>query len=302
MRLPWRKSKKEPVRSAHIEEANYLFRRSRTLTGSLSDSVKTVGEPRAALKSERVKQHTLRSYRRRIGARLLICLVIAAGLYGLLSQFIGSVTIASKNMIPEASKQRYTETIEAYLSASPTQRFSFSLASEKLLATVQQKHPEVEKLSLSRFGVTAPTIASLSLRTPVIVWDVQGVTYYIDSQGVAFQSYTGSQPTLRVEDNTGIALEATSSPASEKMLRYIGRLVALVSEAGYSVERLELPAGTSRQINLYLQGRGYPIFVSSDRDPAGQVADVKNVLAYFDMNRIVPAYVDARVSSKAYYQ
>lgn len=298
----FRRKKSEPIRTAHIEDDSYAFRRSRTLTGSLSNSVQTVREDRAALKSDRVKQHDLRRHRRKIGFLLFACLLAAAIIYLLVSQFIGSVTIASKSALSVEKQQAYAAAINKYLSTSPGERFSFSLQKDRLLADLQSQHAEVEFISLSRFGVGQASIADIKIRVPVISWDLRGKTYYIDSHGVAFQTLIGEAPTLRVEDNTGITLEDSATLASDKMLRFIGRIIALLQQSGQTVERLELPADTSRQINVYLQGRDYPFYTSIDRDPAGQATDVINALNYVSSQQISPQYVDVRVGSRAYYR
>lgn len=292
----------EPIRTAHIEDDSYAFRRSRTLTGSLSNSVQTVSEDRAALKSDRVKQHDLRRHRRRIGSLLAACLLAIAIIYVLISQFVGSVTIVSKSLLPAERQAAYAKAIDEYLVASPGERFSFTLKYDRLLSSLQSRYPEIEAISVSRFGFGQPALANITTRTPIISWDLKGKTYYIDGHGVAFQTLAGPAPTLRVEDNTGITLENSSVLASDKMLRFIGRLIALIQEGGQTVERLELPAGTSRQINVYVQGKAYPFYTTIDRDPAGQAADVLNALNYFSSHGIAPQYADVRVSSKAYYR
>ena len=86
------------------------------------------------------------------------------------------------------------------------------------------------------------------------------------------------------------------------MIHYIGRLVALIQQQGYNVERLELPALTSREVDVFLEGKGYRFKTTVDRDPAGQAADIRAIVAYLDAQQLQPQYVDVRVSSQAYYR
>ena len=68
------------------------------------------------------------------------------------------------------------------------------------------------------------------------------------------------------------------------------------------VESVDLPPNSTRQVDIKLKDRNYIIKTNVDRDPAGQAADIVNTLRYIDAKGIVPAYLDIRVSSKAFYR
>jgi hypothetical protein len=177
-----------------------------------------------------------------------------------------------------------------------------TLNESTLTSSIQQQHPEIKQITLTVAGALKPTSASVTLRSAIATWTLQGKKYYIDEHGVAFTVKPLHEPTLIVEDNTGINPADAGAVASDRMLHYIGRLVALVQKTGLVVNKVELPANTSRQVNLYVEGRGYPIRTYIDRDPAAQATDVVNAVKYFDQKGISPAYVDVRVSSKAFYK
>jgi len=299
----FRKQQHEQVRQPRISDDNesFAFRRSRTMTGSLSSSVRSASESHAALRSDRLKHHDLKVTRRRIFWLLVGCLVAIATLYGLLSQFISSVQIVHTNLSAE-QEQSYHAAIETYLRSNPGQRFYQTLNTEAMTRFVQQSYPELKQVTLSENGFMQPSLASVTLRTAIAAWTLKGQRYYIDEHGVAFTKAPAVEPTLVVEDKTGIDPADAGAVASERMLHYIGRLVALVQQGGMIVSKVELPADTSRQVNVYVQGRAYPLKTHIDRDPAAQAADLVNAVQYFDTKNIQPAYVDVRVSSKAFYK
>ena len=299
----FKKKQHEQVRRARISDNNdaYIYRRSRTMTGSLSSSVRAAGETHATLRSDRLKHHDLRLTRRKITWLLVGCLAAAGLLYGLLLQFIWSVDFGSST-IAVNQRQLYQSSIESYLGSHPGERFFMTLNNDNLLASVQKSHPEVKNISLSPNGIFKPISATINLRQAVATWTLQGKTYYIDDHGVAFTQAPTTKPSLVVEDKTGINPDDIGAVASERMLYYIGRLVALVQSKGLVVSKIELPAGTSRQVDLYLEGRGYTIKTHLDRDPAGQAADVVSAVTFFDSRGLRPQYVDVRVSSKAFYR
>lgn len=293
----------EPVRQPHLSGTDeaYLFRRSRTLTGSLSSSVRAANESSADLQSDRLRHHTLTTRRRKLGGVLLLSLLAVGGISYLLGQYISHVTTVT-SVIPLSQRASYEQAVSTYLSEHPTQRFRFSLNQAALLAYVQSKYPEVSTIAVTDGGFFRPSDFTPVLREPVAAWTLGSKTLYIDRQGVAFEVLYTTPPALLVEDRTGINPADAGAVTSERMLRYIGRLVALVQQAGQTVEKIQLPPNTSRQVDLYLSGRGYAFKTSSDRDPAGQAMDVVNAAKYLDAEQITPKYVDVRVAAKAYYQ
>ena len=67
------------------------------------------------------------------------------------------------------------------------------------------------------------------------------------------------------------------------------------------LEKIVLPAGLTRKVDVYLKGRAYPIKTNVDRDPAQQVEDIKKTLGFLDQRGITPQYIDVRVSGRAFY-
>lgn len=297
------KKQHEQVRQPHIVDHNdaYVFRRSRTITGSLSSAVRSANEKHGDLRSPRLKTHELRLNRRKIGSLLLICLSVIGLLAGLLSQFIAS-TKFNDPTVPASEQSTYQKAVNDYLFARPGERFYFSLRTSSLTASLQQNYPEIQQASIESTGFLKSSQLNLVFRRPIASWNIRGKNYFIDASGVAFERNYYAQPALVVEDKTGINPQDLGAVASERQIRYIGRLVALVQGAGHRISKIELPPQTARQIDLVLEGRGYTIKTSLDRDPASQATDVINAVKYFDAKSITPQYIDVRIVSKAYYR
>ena len=291
------------MRQPHIVDHNdaYVFRRSRTITGSLSSAVRAVNETHADLRSSRLKTHELRLNRRKTGSLLLICLLVIGLLTGLLSQFVSSTKYADP-LVQSSEQLTYQQAVNDYLSTRPGERFYFSLKSSNLTASLQQKYPEIQQAEIESTGFLKPSQLKLIFRQPIASWNIRGKNYFIDASGLAFERNYYAKPVLAVEDKTGINPQDIGAVASERQIRYIGRLVALVQQSGHRVSKIELPPQTSRQIDLVLEGRGYTIKTSLDRDPASQALDLVNAVKYFDSKSIIPQYVDVRVVSRAYYR
>jgi len=85
-------------------------------------------------------------------------------------------------------------------------------------------------------------------------------------------------------------------------LAFVGQAVALTSRADLNVTQVSIPTGTSRQVELSLEGRSYPVIMSIDRSVGEQVEDMSRVVMYFDAQQVSPRYVDLRVKGKVFYR
>src|SRR5438105_4266288 len=95
-----RSSRKVPgLADVNYERENTTFRRNRTLTGSVSSRIASVGETNADMKSARVHAHELTQKRRHLGALFLGVLIIALVLFGLISQFTAKVVVKADGVV-----------------------------------------------------------------------------------------------------------------------------------------------------------------------------------------------------------
>jgi hypothetical protein len=141
-------------------------------------------------------------------------------------------------------------------------------------------------------------------RQPIITWKIADSKFYVDENGVAFDRSYGQLSALSVEDASGFTPDTAGegSVASRRFISYLGQLLGAVrAEDVGVVKRVVLPAST-RQLDIYLQGREYPIKTHVDRDPYLQAQDIKYVLAYLDQRHVTPEYIDVRVEGKAFYR
>lgn len=281
------------------------FRRSRTLTGSQSSNVRSANEERGALQSERLKKQSLQRRRRVILSGLAMLFVAIGGLYYLLSQYIGSVNTINflpQTLTQQPSSQGYAATIMSFLRARPAERFRFALDDSELSQYVAQKYPEVSSVTRNGGGMGFGNFI-ITLRQPTVTWQVGTHQYYVDNQGVSFEKNYGPAPSVSVVDDSGASLSHGSALVSKDFLHFIGRLVALTDQSGLgNVTQATLPPGTTREIDITIQGRGFFIKTDSDRDPATEVQDMKLVVAYLDQHKLSPSYIDLRVVGRAFYK
>lgn len=312
MGLLRKKQAKQPARrrlthteanSSELSSGNYAFRRNRTLTGSLASHVESAGEDTAELRSKRLRTHDLHAHRRRLSLYLFVSICAVLLLGWMIYQSIASVRVAAdtKQLIDQSL---YDQKIQDYLVANPFQRLRPTLDTAAL-ATYLQTHgaPEVasvdSRVSYVSFGTSG---IGLVLRKPVVVWKTGTTKLYVDGEGNAFSRNYYDDPSVEVVDQTGIQAQDNQVLASERFLGTIGRVIGKMKTQGYTVTRVVLPANTTHQLLISMDGLTYPIKFSVDRSVGEQVEDAARAIKYLQEKGINPEYIDVRVSGKAFYK
>ena len=175
---------------------------------------------------------------------------------------------------------------------------------KNLLAFVQRDAPEVEALSIDMGGgsLAGHSVATLTFREPLVGWQIRNRVYLIDKYGETFErNYYGS-PLVTVHDASGINPNE-GVIASSRFLAFLGKVVSGVNASGIGmVNKVTLPPGLTREIDINLTNRSYRLKLQMDREPTGQVADIVAIVKYLDARGITPQYVDVRVPSKAFWK
>lgn len=294
------RSSAERVTEPSLEE-RYTFKRNRTLTGSLSSRVASTTESSAQLKSPRVHAHELTTKRRHIGATLLFVLVGAAMLYGLIMQFTAGVTVKAQDLSIQLDSS-YESAIQSYFASRPIERLRFLINTEHLNEYLQSKTPEVASVKVDGSAGFGRSRFIVTMREPIAGWSINGQQQYVDSSGTPFARNYFPSPQVQIVDNSGVQVQAGQAVASNRFLAFVGRAVGLSQAQGLKVTQVIIPSGTTRQVELRLDGVGYPIKFSVDRAAGEQVEDMARTIRWVSAHKLSPQYLDVRVSGKAYYR
>lgn len=307
--MRWKKQKTEQPRRrqasdnlAAAEGQRALFKRNRTLTGSSSASVVSATELSGDFRSPRVHAHHLSAHRRRLSTVLTIVVIAIALLTWLLYEFTATVRVAPTESSAMIETDRYQKIIDDYYSVHPIERLRL-LTNDKLLSEhVRREAPEIETVRVAGSAGFATSQFDLVLRKPIASWLIGTTQYYVDKDGVAFQRNYFEQPAVRIIDQSGVPQTAGTTVASSRFLSFVGRAVSIGNQYNLVVEQAILPSGTTRQIELKVAGHPYPAKLSLDRPVGEQIEDLQRTIAYLDSKKIVPQYIDIRVSGRAFYQ
>jgi hypothetical protein len=281
----------------------HIFKRNRTLTGTTSirfDSVNTDSDQR----SPRKHTHKLAIARRKVSGTLVVILVASVVIWYIVSHITATVSVGIPDtMISRPiDKQIYEKVIQEYLDANPLSRLSFLLDQKALTTYVSVKLPEVSTIVQQGMSGIGETNFIIRMRTPIAGWKINGRQFYVDSSGIPFEQNYFSSPVVQIVDKSGINVQNnTAAIASKRFLAFVGRVVSLAKNSGYTVTQAALPANTTRELELHLKEVGFYVKFSIDRSAGEQVEDMVNAIRYFIGVGQSPQYIDVRVGGKAFY-
>lgn len=279
-----------------------LFKRNRTLTGSVSSRVSSANEQKTNLKSPRTHAHELSKQRRKLGSVLGVTVGASLVLMGILFQFTARPVVSAADQSVALDKARYEKVIDDYLTRHPVERLRFVLNVDRLSEYVQRHLPEVATIHTGGAAGFGASSFDISVRKPLVSWMIGDAQYFVDATGVSFQKNYYDIPSVRIVDESGVEQVAGTTIASSRFLNFVGRAVSLSKERGLSVEQAIIPADTTRQVALRIEGHDYPIKLSLDRSVGEQVEDMQHIVSYFKEKKETPKYVDVRVAGKAFYK
>ncbi len=139
-----------------------------------------------------------------------------------------------------------------------------------------------------------------SVLVAALMVGIMGLIAYTSARGAVEEARRtperGDDYELRAElvDETG------HGRISGRMQEFIGQVEQDFQEAGYEVSRVTLPAQTSREILVDLEGRKGYIKMTMDRGAAVGVEDAVRVMNYLGDREA--EYIDVRLEGKAYFK
>jgi hypothetical protein len=288
-------SEEDALPSQQTASSGGQFRRNQTLSSYRHNTPE---------ESSRQKAHHLAIRRRKIGGVFLIVAIAAVLLLLLLWQLMAQIHIvtSSKQLSTTFQPAEYERVVNEYLNLNPAQRLRVSLDETALSAYVSNELPEVERLSLSGGAGVAQANFSITYRTPVAGWQINGNQYYVDANGVVFEKNYYDAPKVQIVDESGVSPEQGSAVVGTRLLGFMGRVVAQAQGRGYTVTRAVLPQGTTRQVDVYFKGVKTYVKFSIDRGAGEQTEDAARSLAYLKSKHVTPRYIDIRVPGRAAYK
>lgn len=273
------------------------FRRNQTLSSYR-------GAGASAEASSRQKAHQLVVQRRRFGLFFAITAGVAVVMLLLLWQLLARVEVvtSSKQLAKAFDSKAYEQVVFNYLMQNPANRMRATLNEAALSEYVSTELPEVESLTLGNLTGVAQSSLTVTFRKPVAGWQINSRQYYVDSHGVVFEKNYYETPDVQIVDESGIRPEQGSAVVGSRVLGFLGRVVSEAQGRGYTAERAVMPAGVTRQVDVYFKDVTTRVKFSIDRGAGEQMEDAARALGYLKSLGEAPGYIDVRVSGRAAYK
>ena len=254
--------------------------------------------------SARQKAHHLSSQRRRMSGVFSIVFFAVVLLLLLLWQLMAQVqvTTSTKQLSMAFDGAPYAKSINEYLMLNPSQRLRFALNEAALSDFVAVDFPEVEAVSVSGTPGIARANMTVTFRTPLAGWLINGKQYYVDASGVVFEKNYYDAPGVQIVDESGVTPEQGGAVVGTRLLGFLGRVVAQAQGRGYDVTKAVLPQGTTRQVDVYFDTIATRVKFSIDRGAGEQMEDADRSLKFLQARATSPEYIDVRVAGRAAYK
>ena len=107
---------------------------------------------------------------------------------------------------------------------------------------------------------------------------------------------------VEVEIKAQVIDEDNRGRISTRTKVYVAQLEKDLADLGYTVTKVTLPTGTSRELYVDLEGKTGYFKVNLDRETAVTAEDMDRMVRYLEKNGVEPEYVDVRLEEKAYYK
>ena len=130
----------------------------------------------------------------------------------------------------------------------------------------------------------------------MVTWATVGVAKIVsEKKEVAENIEVKWAPTVEVISEGG-------GVASGRVNEFVAKVEKDFRDLGRYVERVVLPAGMMREVDVYVGDRAEYYKFSVDRGSAVQVEDSERMMKFLDERGLVVGYVDLRVEGKAYFK
>jgi hypothetical protein len=178
----------------------------------------------------------------------------------------------------------------------------FLVDEDHLNEYVQARVPEIASIKTGGAAGFGKSTFTIMMREPIAGWSMGNKQQYVDSTGTPFSRNYFASPSVQIVDKSGVQVQAGQAVASSRFLGFVGRAVGIAKTQGYKVVEVIIPHDTTRQVELRLEGIGYPVKLSIDRGAGEQIEDMGRALRWLSGHGQSPEYLDVRVSGKAFYR
>ncbi|HEV2413044.1 MAG TPA: hypothetical protein VGS28_04570 [Candidatus Saccharimonadales bacterium] len=318
LKVPFLKPKNPEIRPRRtsqggVDSGGEVFRRSSTLTGTVSENIPAGAHDRAQLQTPRIEAQQKSRKRRKTAksAFWIIVLIVAA-----IAVFLDRVT-GYQVVIQNASQLKTIPNIATYEQSAASannldlaEHFSATLNPSLIASTLESQHHEIANVVVKKSLFDPHPQVFVTLRQPVLIWKTSHdpQAYYVDSSGVTFtyNAYGNDSKLVQVNDESNVPTTVGSTVTSSQQIAFLGELVGSLqslSSGSVQLSRVVFPQTSTREIDVYLVGRSFYAKVDLDSSPVQQAGEIVQAVDYLQTHNSLPSqYIDVRVDGRVFYQ
>jgi hypothetical protein len=205
------------------------------------------------------------------------------------------------------SQADYEKAVQTLLKQSVWNRNKITVNSNRITAELQQQFPELSSVSMTLPLVAHRPIVYIQPVQPALALHAANGTFILGENGKALLAASNSFANIHdlpvVNDQSGLQVRLDHQAITADDTRFIQEIVAQLSNKGYKVSSLTLPAA-SREVDAAIEGKPYQVkFNLQTGDARQQAGTFLATIANLEGQHSTPAqYVDVRVDGRAYYK
>lgn len=238
---------------------------------------------------------------------ILIIFALLSNLFLSRSAIVVTIAESAGRQALARSPEIYQKGVAEVLSESMANSNKLTADTYKISQKVKQKFPELEEVSVALPLVgRQPVVYVLPYRPALLFKTLDNQIFLLDKNGKAVTNALDGRKLEKlglelVRDQSGLPIRLGGTALPSSQVSFITEVVAQLKARRIKITELVLPKEAS-QLNLRVEGASYTVKFNlhgNAREEAGTFLAVKK---YLERKKIKPAYVDVRVSNKAYYR
>lgn len=206
------------------------------------------------------------------------------------------------------SDNEYERGIAQILGGSVLNKSKLTADSKKMEKAIQQKYPEIGKVSVNFPIIGKRPIIQISPAEPKAIVTSQTSSFVVDQQGKAIMNAIELPQATKenlplITDSIDIGSKVGDYVLPENTIEFLDTVKYQLEQKDLSIDRVELPA-IANELHIRIKGQRFVVKYNLSNDARQQVG---SYLATLDKltkeGKILPQeYIDLRVDGRAYYK
>lgn len=204
--------------------------------------------------------------------------------------------------------EAYVRTIHKTLTSSILNSNKLTVNTNGIATDLKQNFPEIADVDVVRPLIGQSLLVRITPSVPsFILTTTDSKAFLLDKNGRALVSTSqivdnGELSVLTIHDASGLPVKLGSQALPRSIIEFTETVTHILAQQKVSISSLTLPRATS-ELDVAIGGTPYFVKFNLQGDAVGQAGTFLSTKARLERDKITPAaYIDVRVSERAYYK